>query len=146
MFNPRGAGYTGFRPRGYNPIRGQPVRSTFQSLPTNFQPKTEWKEERCSSSFTCISSWFLERASKGYGRGTDKMKAEFANGILTIRIPKNIPAVKNTDTGEVEATASQEDPGVQEFTGKPKPEKNGEENPSGDNLSHPCQRNKRERC
>ncbi|KAJ6317265.1 hypothetical protein OIU76_012914 [Salix suchowensis] len=65
------------------------------------------------------------------------MKAEFANGILTIRIPKNIPAVKNTDTGEVEATASQEDPGVQEFTGKPKPEKSGEENPSGDNLSHP---------
>ncbi|KAG5239497.1 heat shock family protein [Salix suchowensis] len=50
-----------------------------------------------------------------------QMKAEFANGILTIRIPKNIPA----------ATASQEDPGVQEFTGKPKPEKNGEENPSG---------------
>lgn len=45
MFNPRGAGYTGFRPRGYNPIRGQPARTTSQSLPTNFQPKTEWKEE-----------------------------------------------------------------------------------------------------
>jgi hypothetical protein len=60
-----------------------------------------------------------------------QMKLEFAGGILTIRIPKNIPAVKSTDTGELEATASQEDPGLQDSTGKPKPEKNGEETPSG---------------
>ncbi|KAJ6767579.1 HEAT SHOCK PROTEIN 26 [Salix koriyanagi] len=163
MFNPRGAGYTGFRPRGYNPIRGQPVRSTFQSLPTNFQPKTEWKEENAALVLLVYLPGFLreqvrvtadeqiryirvdgERILSNNTRNRfntaysvpkncdlSQMKAEFANGILTIRIPKNIPAVKNTDTGEVEAMASQEDPGVQEFTGKPKPEKNGEENPSG---------------
>ncbi|KAJ6901265.1 inactive protein RESTRICTED TEV MOVEMENT 2-like isoform X2 [Populus alba x Populus x berolinensis] len=60
-----------------------------------------------------------------------QMKLEFAGGILTIRFPKNIPAVKSTDTGELEATASQEYPGLQDSTGKPKPEKNGEETPSG---------------
>lgn len=60
-----------------------------------------------------------------------QMKLEFAGGILTIRIPKNIPAVKSTDTGKLEATASQEDPGLQDSTGKPNPEKNGEETPSG---------------
>ncbi|KAJ6428703.1 hypothetical protein OIU84_020387 [Salix udensis] len=166
MNYPRGAGYTGytgFRPRGYNPIRGQPARTTSQSLPTNFQPKTEWKEEDAALVLLVYLPGFLreqvrvtaeeqiryirvdgERILSNNTRNRfntaysvpkncdlSQMKAGFANGILTIRIPKNIPAVKNTDTGEVEATASQEDPGVQDFTGKPKPEKNGEENPSG---------------
>ncbi|KAJ6690670.1 hypothetical protein OIU85_006876 [Salix viminalis] len=155
MNYPRGAGYTGytgFRPRGYNPIRGQPARTTSQSLPTNFQPKTEWKEEDAALVLLVYLPGFLreqvrvtaeeqiryirvdgERILSNNTRNRfntaysvpkncdlSQMKAGFANGILTIRIPKNIPAVKNTDTGEVEATASQEDPGVQEFTGKTK--------------------------
>ncbi|KAF9676504.1 hypothetical protein SADUNF_Sadunf08G0008800 [Salix dunnii] len=162
MINPR-AGYTGFRPRGYNPIRGQPARSTSQSLPTNFQPKTEWKEEDAALLLLVYLPGFLReqvrvtademiRYIRVYGErilpnnirnrfntaysvpkncDLSQMKAEFANGILTIRIPKNIPAVKNADNGELEATASQYDPGVQDFTGKPKPEKIGEETPSG---------------
>ncbi|KAJ6901551.1 hypothetical protein NC651_019356 [Populus alba x Populus x berolinensis] len=162
MMNPRG-GYTGFRPRGYNPPRRVPLRSTSQNLPANFQPNTEWKEEDAAQVLLVYLPGFLKEQIvvsadelqsniRVYGErilannmrsrfstahtvpkncDLSQMKLEFAGGILTIRFPKNIPAVKSTDTGELEATASQEYPGLQDSTGKPKPEKNGEETPSG---------------
>ncbi|XP_011032943.1 PREDICTED: inactive protein RESTRICTED TEV MOVEMENT 2-like isoform X2 [Populus euphratica] len=162
MMNPRG-GYTGFRPRAYNPPRRLPLRSTSQSLTTNFQPNTEWKEEDAALVLLVYLPGFLKEqvivtadelqsTIRVYGERVlannmrsrfntahtvpkncdlSQTKLDFAGGILIIRIPKNIPAVKSTDTGELEATASQEDPGLQDSTGKPKPEKNGEETPSG---------------
>ncbi|KAG6765032.1 hypothetical protein POTOM_029046 [Populus tomentosa] len=162
MMNPRG-GYTGFRPRGYNPPRRVPLRSTSQNIPANFQPNTEWKEEDAAQVLLVYLPGFLKEQIvvsadelqsniRVYGErilannmrsrfntahtvpkncDLSQMKLEFDGGILTIRIPKNIPAVKSTDTGELEATASQEYPGLQDSTGKPKPEKNGEETPSG---------------
>ncbi|KAG6763369.1 hypothetical protein POTOM_030783 [Populus tomentosa] len=162
MMNPRG-GYTGFRPRGYNPPRRVPLRSTSQNIPANFQPNTEWKEEDAAlvllvylpgflKEQIVVSADELQSNIRVYGErilannmrsrfntahtvpkncDLSQMKLEFDGGILTIRIPKNIPAVKSTDTGELEATASQEYPGLQDSTGKPKPEKNGEETPSG---------------
>ncbi|KAF9675054.1 hypothetical protein SADUNF_Sadunf10G0191600 [Salix dunnii] len=60
------------------------------------------------------------------------MKSEFSRGILTIRIPKIIPAVQRTGPRELEAGTSQEGRRPQDTTtGQPKPEKKGEDTPSG---------------
>ncbi|CAK7325142.1 unnamed protein product [Dovyalis caffra] len=69
-----------------------------------------------------------------------RMKSELAGGILTIRIPKIIPAVQRASPRELEATTSQESPGAQDTTttGQLKPEKKvEEETPPGEETDAP---------
>ncbi|KAJ6325719.1 hypothetical protein OIU76_012746 [Salix suchowensis] len=74
------------------------------------------------------------------------MKSEFSGGIFqTIRIPKIIPAVQRSGPRELEAETSQEGRRPQDTTtGQPKPEKKGEDTPSG-RASTPFVRKETER-
>ncbi|KAJ6358171.1 hypothetical protein OIU78_005912 [Salix suchowensis] len=75
-----------------------------------------------------------------------QMKSEFSGGIFqTIRIPKIIPAVQRSGPRELEAETSQEGRRPQDTTtGQPKPEKKGEDTPSG-RASTPFVRKETER-
>ncbi|KAJ6986525.1 hypothetical protein NC653_019900 [Populus alba x Populus x berolinensis] len=142
MMNPRG-GYTGFRPRGYNPPRRSTFAQHLSKYSSQFCSQIQMEGRECSSSFTLyIFLVSLKEQIVVSARRTCKSNIRLYSQITcAVALIQLTPFSQNCDLSQMKLEGPQHSksiPGLSKtLTGKPKPDKNGEETPFRENLKPP---------